>query len=46
MTDRTRTRLAWAINVAIVLVLAAAAYQWWQCDGTFVRTLAWFRCMP
>lgn len=46
MTDRDYRHLSVALSVAIVLVLAVLVYQWTQCDGAFVRTLFWFRCIP
>jgi hypothetical protein len=45
----TRARpLTWyyvVVAVATFVAIAVMLYQWTHCDGTYVRTLFWFRCM-
>ena len=31
---------------ATLAVIAVMLWQWFACEGTFVRTLFWFRCLP
>jgi len=34
------------LAAVVLVVMVLMTVQWLRCDGVFVRTLFWFRCLP